>query len=123
MPTLLRAQEDAKKAWTMLFDGKDFGGWQFYFGKAGAENDGTFTVQDGILICSGKPAGYMVAKKSYGNYTLQFEFAFKRPEGLLPDEVRRPVRDLNHDVVGSALLKDGWVVVNLETEAILEWTN
>jgi len=84
-PNLLRAQEDAEKAWTMLFDGKDFAGWQVYFGKAGTGNDGTFTVQDGILICSGKPAGYMVTEKSYGNYTLQFDFAFKRPEGLKDD--------------------------------------
>jgi hypothetical protein len=69
----------------MLFNGKDLEGWQFQFGKAGVENEGTFTVADGILICSGKPAGYMVTKKSYGNYTLQAEFAFKRPETLQDD--------------------------------------
>jgi len=84
-PHLLFAQEDTEKGWTMLFDGKDLAGWEFYFGKAGTENAGTFTVQEGILICSGKPAGYMVTKKSYGNYTLQVEFAFKRPETLKDD--------------------------------------
>lgn len=67
LPNWLRAQEDAEKGWTMLFDGKGLTGWQFYFGNAGAENEGTFTVQDGVLICSGKPAGYMVPKKSYAN--------------------------------------------------------
>ena len=83
-PNLLRAHEDTGKGWTMLFNGKDVEGWQFHFGTA-ADNDGTFTVKDGILICSGKPAGYMYTKKSYGKYTLQFEFAFKRPETLKND--------------------------------------
>ena len=84
-PNLPSAQEDAEKGWTTLFDGKDVEGWKFHFGKEGADNDGTFTVKDGILICSGKPSGYMYTEKSYRSYTLQFEFAFKRPEGLKND--------------------------------------
>jgi len=84
-PNLLPAQEDGQKAWTTLFNGKDLDGWKFHFGKEGAANDGTFTVKDGILICSGKPSGYMVTAKSYSNFTLQFEFAFKKAEGLKND--------------------------------------
>ena len=84
-PNPLPAQEDAEKGWTTLFNGKDLDGWEFHFGKEGSENDGTFTVKDGILICSGKPAGYMYTAKSYSNYTLQFELAFRRPEGLKSD--------------------------------------
>jgi hypothetical protein len=78
LPTVLPAED----GWKPLFNGKNLEGWQFHLGKEGAGNDGTFTVQDGILICSGKPAGYMYTDKSYGDYTLQFEFAFKKPEGL-----------------------------------------
>jgi hypothetical protein len=78
LPTMLPAQD----GWKPLFNGENLEGWQFHLGKEGAGNDGTFTVQDGILICSGKPAGYMYTDKSYGNYTLQFEFAFKKPDGL-----------------------------------------
>ncbi len=81
-PGLLPAQEKVEESWTILFNGKDLDGWKFHLGNEGADNNGTFTVADGILICSGKPAGYMVTEKSYGNYTLQFEFAFKKPEGL-----------------------------------------
>ena len=84
-PNLPPAQEDSEQGWTTLFNGKDVDGWKFHFGKEDADNDGTFTVEDGILICSGKPSGYMYTEKSYGNYTLQFEFAFKRPEGLNSD--------------------------------------
>ena len=51
----------------------------------GAPNDGTFTVKDGILVCSGKPSGYIYTAKSYSSFTLQFEFAFRKPEGLKND--------------------------------------
>jgi hypothetical protein len=82
VPNLLPAQEASKDGWTALFNGKDLNGWKFHLGNEGADNAGTFTVQEGILICSGKPSGYMYTEKSYGNYTLRFEFAFKKPEGL-----------------------------------------
>ncbi len=84
-PNLLPGQEDTEQGWTTLFNAKDLSGWKFHLGKEGADNAGTFTVQDGILICSGKPAGYMYTENSYKNYTLQVEFAFKRPEGLTND--------------------------------------
>lgn len=84
-PSLLHAQEDSEKGWTTLFGGKDLDGWKFHLSKNGAKNDDTFTVKDGVLICSGKPSGYMYTEKSYGSYTLQFEFAFKKPEGLKND--------------------------------------
>ena len=84
-PNLLPAHENGEKEWTALFNGKDFNGWKFHLGDKGADNHETFTVKDGILICSGKPSGYMYTAKSYSNFTLQFEFAFKKPEGLKND--------------------------------------
>jgi hypothetical protein len=84
-PNLLSEEKDTEEGWTTLFNGKDVKGWKFHLGKEGADNDGTFTVKDGILICSGKPSGYIYTEKSYGNYTLQVEFAFKKPEGLKDD--------------------------------------
>jgi len=83
-PSLLPAGQETEKGWTDLL-GKDLRGWKFHLGREGADNEGTFTVEDGILICRGKPAGYIYTEKSYGRYTLQFEFAFKRPEGLNND--------------------------------------
>ncbi|NLS96409.1 MAG: DUF1080 domain-containing protein [Planctomycetaceae bacterium] len=84
-PMLHAADPPAKESWTPLFNGEDLAGWKFHLGKEVAGNDGTFKVENGILICSGKPSGYMFTEKSYGNYTLQVEFAFKRPEGLSDD--------------------------------------
>jgi hypothetical protein len=88
-PGLLPAQEDTEEGWNALFNGKDFEGWQFHLGRDGADNDGTFTIKEGTLICSGKPSGYMVTEKSYGNYTLRFEFTFKRPDALADDSAFR----------------------------------
>ncbi len=79
---LLSAQENAEEGWTDLFNGKDLDGWKFHLGKEGADNYGTYTIKEGILICSGKPSGYMYTEKSYSNYTLRVEFAFKKPDGL-----------------------------------------
>jgi len=80
-----RAEEAGEERWTSLFNGKDLEGWKSHLGKEGAQNDATFTVKDGVLICSGKPSGYLYTTKCFSNYTLQFEFAFKRPEGLRDD--------------------------------------
>jgi len=84
-PNLLPAETDSEKEWTTIFNGKDLDGWKFHLGKEGAANEGTFTVKDGVLICSGKPSGYLYTAKTYSNFVLQFEFAFKRPEGLNSD--------------------------------------
>ena len=84
-PGTLFAAEDSDQGWVNLFNGTNLDGWRFHLGGEGAANDGTFTVKDGILICSGKPSGYMYTAKSYSNYTLQFELAFKKPEGLEDD--------------------------------------
>jgi len=88
-PGLLPAQENTEEGWTALFNGNDFGGWRFHLGKEGADNNGTYTIKEGIVICSGKPSGYMYTEKSYSNYTLQFEFAFKRPDALVDDAAFR----------------------------------
>src|SRR5689334_6081115 len=59
-----RAEESSEGGWTDLFNGKDVDGWKFHFNKDDTENHGTFTVRDGVLICSGKPGGYMYTPKS-----------------------------------------------------------
>jgi hypothetical protein len=80
--SLLAAQTTGEKGWTSLFNGKDFAGWKFHLGKEGADNEGTYVIEDGVIICKGRPAGYMYTAKSYGDYTLRFQFAFKKPDAL-----------------------------------------
>jgi hypothetical protein len=79
---LCPALADADATWTNLIRGDKLDGFQFFFGNRGTENKGTFTVKDGVLVCSGKPSGYMYTEKSYSDYVLQFELAFKRPADL-----------------------------------------
>lgn len=80
------AAQAADETWIPLFNGKDFDGFTFHLGKEGAGNDGTYSIQDGIIVCTGKPAGYMSTRKSYQRYVLQYDWAFKRPEGLKSDK-------------------------------------
>ncbi|MBM3882324.1 MAG: DUF1080 domain-containing protein [Verrucomicrobia bacterium] len=80
-----RLQQHQAQGWADLWNGRDFTAWRFHLGKEGAGNQGTFTVQDGILHCSGRPAGYMFTQRSYRRYTLQLEYAFERPADLTND--------------------------------------
>lgn len=80
-----RAGRAADDGWTPLFNGKDLDGFAFHLGKDGAGNDGTFSVKDGVIVCTGRPPGYMYTKKPYGRYTLEYEWTFKRPDGLKDD--------------------------------------
>jgi hypothetical protein len=85
--TTLTVNGIAEDGWVRLFNGKDFEGFSFHFGgnDEGADrsiNNGTFTIEDGVLICSGNPKGYMYTDKSYSKYTLKYDWTFKRPDGL-----------------------------------------
>src|SRR5947209_12249030 len=61
-----------------LFDGKDMKGWKF-FPDALAKS---IHVEDGMIVVSGKPAGYFYTDKSYKNGTLRYDWRYKRPAGL-----------------------------------------
>lgn len=56
-----------------LFNGKDLSGWTF-----DVENEPDpkeiWSVQDGVLICKGKPAGVIRTKEFYDNYELTLEW-------------------------------------------------
>lgn len=64
-----------------LFNGKDLTGWKHYLwdSKAKAEDTTTpmsavWSVKDGILICQGRPTGYIRTEKEYENYRLEVEW-------------------------------------------------
>ena len=45
----------------------------------------TWTVDDDVIKCSGKPNGYFATKKSFKNFALRFDFKYARPAGLEDD--------------------------------------
>lgn len=52
-----------------LFNGTDLSGWTFDV-KGDADPAGIWSVQDGLLVCKGRPAGVIRTDRSYSNYVL-----------------------------------------------------
>jgi hypothetical protein len=80
---------------TDLFDGKDMANFKYVLSIKGKNEDGddpltaptkTWRVEDGVIICTGRPNGYFFTKKSYKNYILRFDWKYKRPDNLKDDE-------------------------------------
>jgi hypothetical protein len=78
-----------------LFNGKDLSGWV----NVNTAPD-TWTVRDGLLVCSGRPIGVMRTEKQYENFILHVEWrhmeaggnsgVFAWSEGTVPEDSRLP---------------------------------
>ena len=61
--------------WVRLFNGKDFTGWRkFVDPNRNADPDKVWTVQDGIIVCAGRPNGYLITEKEYGDFVLRVQW-------------------------------------------------
>jgi hypothetical protein len=99
-----------------LFNGKDLSGWV----NVNTEKD-TWSVRDGLLVCSGHPIGVMRTDKQYENFILHIEWrhmeaggnsgVFAWSSGEVPSGARLPkgleVQMLELDWVNQHKLKDG----------------
>jgi hypothetical protein len=63
-----------------LFNGKNLTGWTAYLQENGKMED-VWSVRDGVLICKGRPAGYIRTDKDYTNYVLKLEWRFDPAKG------------------------------------------
>lgn len=63
---------------TALFNGKDTAGWVSHL-KDNAPTDMTWSVKDGLLVCTGTPAGFLRTEKSYSQYKFTVEWRFTKP--------------------------------------------
>src|SRR3712207_6323465 len=59
-----------------LFNGKDLTGWV----NVNTDKD-TWSVKDGVLICSGQPIGVMRSDRQYENFVLHIEWKHLQPGG------------------------------------------
>jgi hypothetical protein len=59
-----------------LFNGKDLSGWV----NVNTDKD-TWSVKDGILVCSGRPIGVMRSDRQYENFVLHIEWKHIEPGG------------------------------------------
>lgn len=75
------AGEKTPAGFKSLFNGKDLTGWKIFPEKAAK----AFSVKDGVIDVSGKPAGYVYTDKSYTNYVLRYDWKFLKDgnSGLL----------------------------------------
>jgi hypothetical protein len=78
-----------------LFDGQGLSEFGFLRGRGctpkpagcGQTTPGqTFTVQKGVVVCTGKPEGYMYTQRKFLNFTLRFDYRFTRLEGMESDD-------------------------------------
>jgi Domain of Unknown Function (DUF1080) len=67
-----------------LFNGKDLTGWKTFFDPKAKDADPaqTWTVKEGVIICTGKPSGYFYTDKGYKNYVLRYDWQYARPKDL-----------------------------------------
>jgi hypothetical protein len=59
--------------WVQMFNGKDFTGWR-KFVAGNADPDKTWTVRDGAIVCAGRPNGYLITDKEYGDFVLRVQW-------------------------------------------------
>ncbi len=62
--------------WVSLFNGADLAGW---INVNTAED--TWSVRDGLLVCTGHPIGVMRSEKQYENFILHIEWRHMEPGG------------------------------------------
>lgn len=60
---------EALPEWQPLCDGKSLAGW-----RPVNVDPGTFTVRDGMIVCSGVPTGEIRTERTYENFVVEFEY-------------------------------------------------
>ncbi|MDR1788760.1 MAG: DUF1080 domain-containing protein [Opitutaceae bacterium] len=73
-----------------LFNGKNLDGWLATLKPNGAESAPTWRVSNGVLACTGSPAGYLYTVKTYANYKLTLEWRWTGPAPVGKDGKPRP---------------------------------
>lgn len=66
---------------TQLFNGENLDGWMFYTQNDRTQVEDVWTVKDGVLQCSGRPAGYLQTKRWYRDYELNLQWRWPGESG------------------------------------------
>jgi hypothetical protein len=64
-----------------LFDGKSLAGWKLVLEDPKADPARTWSVSDGVIHCTGTPAGYLRTEKSFRDYLLVVEWRWPAQAG------------------------------------------
>ncbi len=69
------ASATAQPKWISLLNGRDLTGWTPFLGSTGDASKVWF-VRDGVLVCTGSPAGYLKSDGDYTNFELELQWRF-----------------------------------------------
>lgn len=58
----------------LLFDGESLNGWTFVLADTTVSPDAVWTVQDGVVHCTGQPNGYIRTTSAFSDYHLHVEW-------------------------------------------------
>ena len=64
-----------------LWNGKDFTGWKLFLPDKEVDPKTVWSVKDGVIHCTGNPAGYMLTETDYADYKLHVEWRWPRRSG------------------------------------------
>ena len=78
---LKKAEPVVPKEKTMLWNGKDFSGWKLFVPKPEHDVTQTWSIKNGVINCTGRPAGYMRTEKDYANYLFHVEWRWPGKPG------------------------------------------
>ncbi|HEY8505060.1 MAG TPA: DUF1080 domain-containing protein [Gemmataceae bacterium] len=79
--------DDPPEGFARLFNGKDLTGFRSVVRGDDADPAKTWSVKDGIIICTGQPYGYLYTERPYKNYVLRYDWRYVRPDGLKDDSM------------------------------------
>lgn len=78
-PSSTMAAEDMEEGFVKLFNGKNFDGLKFV--PASIDATKTWSIEDGVIVCTGKPNAYFATEKSYKNYVLRLDVKYPKTAG------------------------------------------
>lgn len=70
----------------LLFNGRNFDGLKKFLKDKDADPEATWSIKDGVIICTGKPHGYFYTEKSYKNCVIRYDWRYARPKDLKDDK-------------------------------------
>ena len=88
VPARAQVSDPKEKAegFVPLFNGKTLDGWKQFDGKPG-----TWSADDGMIVCNGKGGGWLGTSRQYDNFVVRLEYRLK-PAGNSGVYIRAPDR-------------------------------
>lgn len=64
----------------VLFDGKDLAAWDCHLPE-GSQLSDVWSIRDGVLVCQGKPTGYLFTRQRFTSFVLRLQWRFDPDKG------------------------------------------